>query len=189
MAPGIRPVLLALFVWILAHNMLYTYIAPFLVSAGLGPRVDAVLLLFGAASMAGIWITGLWVDRWLRVLTLLSLAVFAIAAFVLGLSGNSPILLLLGVAAWGLTFGGAPTLLQTALADAAGDSADVAQSMLVTVFNLAVAGGGVAGGLLLERLGSAVFPWALAALALIGLGIVWSAKSHGFPPGHRVATA
>jgi len=189
MAPGIRPVLLALFVWILAHNMLYTYIAPFLVSAGLGPRVDAVLLLFGAASMAGIWITGLWVDRWLRVLTLLSLAVFAIAAFVLGLSGNSPILLLLGVAAWGLTFGGAPTLLQTALADAAGDSADVAQSMLVTVFNLAVAGGGVAGGLLLERLRSAVFPWALAALALIGLGIVWSAKSHGFPPGHRVATA
>jgi hypothetical protein len=35
----------------------------------------------------------------------------------------------------GLQFGGAPTL-QTALADAAGDGADVAQSALVTVFNL-----------------------------------------------------
>ena len=34
--PGIRPVLLALFVWILAHNILYTYIAPFLASVGLG---------------------------------------------------------------------------------------------------------------------------------------------------------
>lgn len=27
--PGIRPVLLALFAWILAHNTLYTHIAPF----------------------------------------------------------------------------------------------------------------------------------------------------------------
>ncbi|WP_395026099.1 MFS transporter [Comamonas odontotermitis] len=187
--PGIRPVLLALFAWILAHNILYTYIAPFLASAGLGHRVDAVLLLFGLASIAGIWITGLLVDRWLRALTLLSLAVFTIAALVLGLSGASPVLVLAGIAAWGLTFGGAPTLLQTALADTAGDGADVAQSMLVTIFNLAVAGGGIAGGVLLERSGPASLPWALAALALLGWLIVWSASAHGFRPGHRAALA
>lgn len=139
--PGIRPVLLALFAWILAHNILYTYIAPFLTSVGLGHRVDAVLLLFGAASIAGIWITGLLVDRWLRALTLSSLGVFAVAALALGFSGGSAAVVLLGIATWELTFGGAPTLLQTALAETAGDAADVAQSMLVTVFNLAVAGG------------------------------------------------
>ncbi|HSI95376.1 MAG TPA: hypothetical protein VK938_04730 [Methylophilaceae bacterium] len=87
-----------------------------------------------------------------------------------------------------VTFGGAPTLLQTALADTAGDGADVVQSMLVTVFNLAVAGGG-GGGVMLERFGPASFPWALAMLALFGLSVVWSAKAHGFKPGHRVATA
>ncbi|OAJ71414.1 MFS transporter [Methylobacillus sp. MM3] len=187
--PGIRPVLLALFAWILAHNILYTYIAPFLASVGLGQRVDAVLLLFGVASIVGIWITGLLVDRGLRMLTLLSLAVFTVAALVLGFSGGSAIVVLLGIAAWGLTFGGAPTLLQTALADTAGDGADVAQSMLVTVFNLAVAGGGVVGGVMLERFGPASFPWALAMLALFGLSVVWSARMHGFRPGHRVVTA
>lgn len=187
--PGVRPVLLALFTWILAHNLLYTYIAPFLASVGQGQRVDVVLLLFGVSSIVGIWITGLWVDRWLRGLTLLSLAVFAVAALTLGFAGNSPMAVLVGVTAWGLAFGGAPTLLQTALADTAGDGADVAQSMLVTVFNLAVASGGVAGGVLLQRLGPAALPWALAGLALLGLSAAWSAKAHGFRPGHRVAAA
>ncbi|MFT3802597.1 MAG: MFS transporter [Burkholderiaceae bacterium] len=187
--PGIRPVLSALFAWILAHNILYTYIAPFLASIGLGQRVDAVLLLFGLASIAGIWVTGLLVDRWLRALTLLSLALFAVAALVLGFSGGSPVVVLLGIAVWGLTFGGAPTLLQTALADTAGEGADVAQSMLVTVFNLAVAGGGVVGGVLLERLGPISFPWALAVLASLALAVAWSARTQGFRPGHRAAAA
>jgi len=106
--PGIRPVLLALFAWILAHNILYTYIAPFLASVGLGHRVDAVLLLFGAASIVGIWITGLLVGRWLRAL---SLAIFAMAALMPGFFSSLSIVVLLGIAAWGLTFGGAPTLL------------------------------------------------------------------------------
>lgn len=187
MMPGIRPVLLALFAWILAHNTLYTYIAPFLASVGLGQRVDAVLLLFGVASIAGIWFTGLLVDRYLRTLILSSLAVFAVAALVLGFSGGSAVAVLIGVAAWGLTFGGAPTLLQTALADNAGEAADVAQSMLVTVFNLAVAGGGVVGGILLERQGAASLPWALVALALLALAVAWSARTHAFRPGHRIA--
>lgn len=187
--PGIRPVLLALFAWILAHNILYTYIAPFLVSVGLGQRVDAVLLLFGVSSIAGIWITGLLVDRWLRTLTLLSLAVFTVAALVLGFFSAAPWIVLLGVATWGGTFGGAPTLLQTALADTAGDDADVAQSMLVTIFNLAVAGGGVLGGVLLETLGPASFPWTMAVLALLGLSVVWSANRHGFRPGRRVVVS
>lgn len=87
---------------------------------------------------------------------------------------------------WGLTFGGAPTLLQTAIADAAGESSDVAQSMLVTVFNLAVAGGGAVGGVLLVRFGPGSFPWTALLLAVAALAIVWSARSAGFRAGHRV---
>ncbi|MHC8391523.1 MFS transporter [Pseudomonas sp. MDT2-39-1] len=185
MTPGLCSILLVIFVWILAHNILYTYIAPFLVSVGLGQRIDLVLLLFGITSILGIVVTGMWVDRGLRVLTLLSLAGFAIAALVLGLAGRSPDFVLLSVAIWGLTFGGAPTLLQTAIADTAGDGADVAQSMLVTIFNLAVAGGGVAGGLLLEHAGPGSFPPTLLVLALLGLSLVWLASAHGFKPGHR----
>ena len=111
------------------------------------------------------------------------------SALVLGLAGQSAVAVLIGVAAWGLSFGGAPTLLQTALADAAGEGADVAQSMLVTVFNLAVASGGVAGGLLLGWRGASALPWALAVLALACLSVVWPASHAGFRPGRRSMAA
>ena len=189
MIPGIRSVLMTLFVWILAHSTMYTYIAPFLASTGMGGRVDAVLLLFGVTSLGGIWITGMWIDRRLRTLTLLCLSVFAGAEVVLGLSGNMSFLVLLSIAAWGLTFGGGPTLLQTAMSDTAGENADAAQSMFVTVFNSALAGGSFLGGVLLGHWGPVSFPWVLAALALLGLFVVWSAKSHGFRPGRRLAAA
>ncbi|MFG3346481.1 MFS transporter [Streptomyces sp. NPDC048018] len=184
--PGIRPILAVIFLWILAHNILYTYISPFLSKAGLGERVDVMLLVFGATAIVGIWLTGMYVDRKLRVLTLGSLAGFAAAALILGIGHSSPVAVVIGVVAWGLTFGGAPTLLQTSIADAAGDGADVAQSMLVTIFNLAVAGGGVVGGLLLESSGATSFPWVLLALAVLAFAIVGTAKA-GFKPGRRGA--
>ncbi|MET7315094.1 MFS transporter [Streptomyces thermoviolaceus] len=56
--PGVRPVLAVVFFWILAHNILYTYIAPFLEKAGLKDRVDVALLVFGAAAIVGIRATG-----------------------------------------------------------------------------------------------------------------------------------
>jgi len=87
---------------------------------------------------------------------------------------------------WGLSFGGAPTLLQTALADTAGDGADVAQSMLVTAFNLAFAASGVLGGLLLETLGPSAFPWVILGLLLIALVVASAAKPHGFKAGRRL---
>jgi predicted MFS family arabinose efflux permease len=185
MTPGVRPVLLVLFVWILAHNILYTYIAPFMAFVGLANRLGLVLLIFGFSSVIGIWITGRYIDARLRFLTLISLATFAVVAVVLGLASELNGVIYLGVSLWGLTFGGAPTLLQTAIADAAGEGADVAQSMLVTIFNLAVAGGGIIGGLLLEKMGAGSFPWTLAFLSLFGLLTVWACKNNAFKPDRR----
>lgn len=181
--PGIRTILLVLFAWILAHNSLYTYVAPFLGTTGTDLRVDLILLVFGGASVVGIWATGVLVDRHLRALTLLSLAAFSAAALLLALSHGSPVLVLVGVVIWGLTFGGAPTLLQTALADSAGEQADVAQSIFVTVFNLAVAGGGLVGGLVVDWAGADRLPWTLLPLAILALATTWRTTSHGFRAG------
>ncbi|MFJ8955214.1 hypothetical protein ACIRO1_34490 [Streptomyces sp. NPDC102381] len=63
--------------------------------------------------------------------------------------------------------------------------ADIAQSMLVTVFNFAVAASGVVGGLLLDTQGAMVFPWALLILALAGAIVVAISRTHGFRPGAR----
>ncbi|RCN12839.1 Purine ribonucleoside efflux pump NepI [Pseudomonas aeruginosa] len=185
--PGVRPVLAVVIAWMLAHNILYTYIAPFVVPAGLGNRVDLVLLIFGVAALVGIWVTGKLVDNHLRTTVLASLAAFAITALVFGFTGSISFVIYLGVMVWGLTFGGAATLLQTALADTAGSGADVALSMNVVAWNTAIAGGGVVGGILLDTWGVKSFPWTLVLLLAIALLISWSARSHAFRPGPRSA--
>ncbi|RUR53305.1 MFS transporter [Vreelandella populi] len=183
--PGVRPVLAVVVTWMLAHNILYTYIAPFVGSVGLGERIDLVLLTFGAASLGGIWIAGKLVDSHLRATVLASLAAFAITAFIFGLSTQSTVIVFIGIVVWGVTFGGASTLLQTALADTAGSGADVALSMNVVTWNAAIAGGGVAGGMLLNSWGVGAFPWSLVILLVIAFIVAWAARSHAFKPGRR----
>jgi predicted MFS family arabinose efflux permease len=163
--PGVARVLLVTLGFVLAHNMLYTYIAPFLAQAGMAMQTDRVLLAFGVAALAGIWVVGLWVDRWLAPLTTGSIALFALAAMVLGMGQGAP-WIYAGVTLWGLAFGGAATLFQTASARAAGQHADGAQSMIVTVWNLAIAGGGLAGGVILEGVGARALAWCLLPLLL-----------------------
>lgn len=183
--PGVRPVLVAVLAFVLAHNVLYTYIAPFLSAAGMAQRTDAVLLAFGVASLLGIWIVGVLIDRRLRAMTLGSIIVFAMAALALGVARDVPGVVYVAVAAWGVAFGGSATLFQTALANVAGSAADVAQSMLVTAWNLAIAGGAIVGGVLLERVGAGAFAPALVALLALALGVVWAARRHGFPAPAR----
>ncbi|WP_445667386.1 MFS transporter [Paenibacillus sp. FSL H8-0034] len=177
---GVRPVLAVVLVWVLAHNILYTYIAPYLAQVGLARRVDLILFIFGITSVVGLWIIGVWIDRMQRPLVLISLAAFALAAMLLGLGSSQPVVIYAAVAIWGLTFGGAGTLLQTAVAEAAGDSVDVAQSMLVTAWNLAIGGGGLIGAILLEAIDVRSFPWVLLILLLFALFIVWRAREYGF---------
>lgn len=183
--PGVRPVLLVTLGFVLAHNLLYTYIAPFLAPAGMTERTDAVLLVFGIAALAGIWITGALIDRWLRELVLASTLVFILAAAALGLWGGTTAVVYGAAAVWGLAYGGAATLFQTASARTAGEAADVAQSMIVTAWNLAIAGGGLLGGLLLETLGAGAFPWALTGLLVPTLLVAGLASRHGFPSMRR----
>jgi predicted MFS family arabinose efflux permease len=187
--PGVRPVLAVVISWMLAHNILYTYIAPFVAPAGMAERVDVVLLSFGIAALVGIWLTAKLVEPLLRSTVLLSLATFAAVCVALGFGGGSPEVIYLGVAAWGLTFGGAATLLQTALADAAGDGADVALSLNVVAWNSAIAGSGVVGGVLLDQWGVTSFPWAMLALVAIAFAIAWGARAHGFKSGPRSVEA
>lgn len=179
--PGIRPVLFVVLAFVLAHNILYTYIAPFLLAAGMVERTDLILLVFGITSVSGIWIIGVLIDRYLRVLTLASTVLFGVAALMLGIAGTEPIAVYAAVGTWGLAFGGAATLFQTALARTAGDAADIAQSMLVTAWNAAIASGGIVGGVLLDRLGVGAFSPVLLVLLLATLLVTWSARYHGFP--------
>lgn len=183
--PGIRPILATIFAWMTAHNILYTYVAPFAVRSGLQARVDLLLLAFGVSALAGIVVTGLLIDRMLRRLVLISLITFAGVALAFGLFGTNPAVVIAGIVLWGLSFGGAATQLQTASADAAGDGVDLANAMITTVWNSAIAAGGIVGGILLDRSGASAFPWAVLVLSLFALCIAFGARRHGFSPGQR----
>ncbi len=177
--PGMRPILLTLFTFVLAHNILYTYIAPMVGPSGLTENLSGVLLVFGLASLASIVFVGSQVDKRLRQLTIGSIALFIVA--VVGLATGIDLVqaIYVGVAAWGLGYGGSATLFQTATAHTAGADIDVAQSMTVVAWNLSIAGGGILGGLLLS-VGLDALPMATIPLLIVALITVISASKHGF---------
>lgn len=183
--PGVRPVLAVIFLWMTAHNILYTFIGPFLQLSGLTGNVGLILLIFGIAALIGIWITGMLVDRHLRNLVLLSLVALAAVSVALAAGIREQIVVFVAVIVWGWSFGGASTQMQTAAADAAGNHVDVVQAMVTTAWNLAIASGGVIGGLLLNNAGAVSFPWALLIFMAVALIIAWCAKKHAFRPGAR----
>jgi predicted MFS family arabinose efflux permease len=180
--PGVLPVVVVTLLYVMAHNILYTYIASLLAPVGLSDSVSAVLLVFGVVSLLSIWITGVLIDRHLRILMIASSTLFALAVLALGLLAGLPVAVFLSAALWGLAFGGAASLLQTAAADAAGPAVDLVQSVMVTGWNIGIAGGGIVGGLLLSGLGASSLAWASLALLITALIIVISARRHSFPP-------
>lgn len=81
---GIRAVLFVVFTFIVAHNILYIYLEPFLTPSGLSERVDIVLFIFGLGAIAGLGVAGMLVDRRVQSLTVMSIVIFALAAMLLG---------------------------------------------------------------------------------------------------------
>ncbi len=148
--PGLAAVLAAMAAFVLGHNILYTYVAPLLERLGEGDRVGPLLLLFGFASVGGLVLAGAHVDRRLRPVALALTALFAAAVAALGVAGGSVVVLLAALVVWGVAFGAAGTLFQGASAVVAGEHADVAQAMVATCWNIAIAGGALLGGVAID---------------------------------------
>ncbi|MFC4036659.1 MFS transporter [Streptomyces polygonati] len=176
--PGVAAVLFVVAAYVLAHNILYTYIATFLDEYHMKGSTDRVLLVFGIASLVSIWIVGTHVDRRLRQLTIASTALFAAGAVLLGLLAGNNAVVYGAMVLWGLGWGGVTTLLQTAVTDAGGSPA---QALLVTVWNGFMSAGGAVGGLLLDGIGPKSFPWSVLMLLGPVLLVVVVGRRHAFP--------
>ena len=187
--PGVLPVLAVVLAWMTAHNVLYTYIAPYLAATGVPGRVSVVLLVFGLVALVGIWLTGIFVDTMLRWLTLCSLSAFGVAALALGLAGTNTVVFYGSLVMWGLTFGGASTLLNTAAADAATGQTDSAAALVTTVWNSAIFAAAALGAVLLATVGPDAIPWTVLGLMAPALIIVLAARRHAFTPGPRDISA
>ncbi|WP_183091844.1 MFS transporter [Mycetocola lacteus] len=175
--PAVLLVLAAVALSVIGQNLGYTYLTPILDFGGVSLNPSLVFGLFGAASIIGTFGSGRLSDRYLT-----ATLVAAITAGIIGLAGIAlaawpglvptsvgTVLLIIGALAWGYAFGGYSVLFQVVMARAGGDAADAAQSMLVTVWNLSIALGGMIGGLLLAGIGALVLLPIAAVLMLLAL--------------------
>ncbi|MCR3750363.1 MFS transporter [Lentzea californiensis] len=163
--PMLRQILVMVFVYSLAHNMLYTYIGPVLSRLDQEDLLTTALLLFGVAAVGGILAVGSTVDRnprgvlgWCPLLTAVGMVLLAVS--------DDLATTLMACAVWGLAFGGAPTAFQSVTALIAGRDADRAQSLTIAAWNGAVAGGAAVGGVVLDAAAPAL-AWAAAALVVV----------------------
>ena len=160
--------------------MMYTYISPYLITSLDSNFISTFLLVFGVMAVISIIITGVFIDSHLKLLTLCGLSLFIISSLLLSIFYDNVYLILVGAFLWGLGFGGGATLFQTASARTAGNAADIAQSLMVTIWNMAIAGGGLAGGLLLDQFSILSLPLVLTVLLMFCFFIVKVSKALGF---------
>jgi predicted MFS family arabinose efflux permease len=165
--PGVMVILAVIVAWMLAHNTIYTYIAPYLHATGTGLSAGVVLFIYGVASLGGIALTAAFLDRRPRELLHLSAVGFVAAAVILLVGHASSVVIVIAAVLWGMTFGGASTQMQAALTRVSGENSVVANSFLPVAFNVAIFAAGLLGAGLLTY-GSGL---SLAAV-MTGLGVV-----------------
>jgi predicted MFS family arabinose efflux permease len=176
--PGVSTILWVVAGFLVAHNLVYTYIGSLIVEAGVADQVQWVLATFGVTALLSIWATGRLLHPHHRTLTVVSAVAIGAGLLLLCLLGSLPVLLYVGVALWGFGFGGCATLFITAATRAAGT--DDVQAAVVTVFNVSIAIGGAAGGILLATVGTESLLW--SAVVLMATATIAVLKStHGFP--------
>jgi MFS transporter, DHA1 family, inner membrane transport protein len=156
----------------------FTYLAPILqeVSGFSAGSVGLVMLVYGVSVAFGnIW-GGKLADRKgpIRALQIV-FALLALVLFALTFTAANTWLALATVLAWGaVAFGNVPGL-QVYVVQRAGRDApqavDVASGLNIAAFNVGIAGGAWAGGLIVVHLGLMATPWIGAVVVLGALGL------------------
>lgn len=179
--PGLRPILFALATYMIAHNILYTYVTDLLSYAGMAGQTGWVLFAFGVTSVLSVLVVGRHIDRHLRKLVVGSTVLFAACVFVLAVLASTPALVYVAVAVWGFAFGSSPSLFVGAAINATGVAADMAQAVTITVFSASIAVGGFIGGLLLAGLSTASITWVSLIFLIAAAATVIAGTKHAFP--------
>jgi DHA1 family purine ribonucleoside efflux pump-like MFS transporter len=137
------------------HFSAFTYVRPAADQVpGLGAAGLATLLLvFGIGSFVGNLVAGPLADARLSLALLLGPLVLGVSTTSFAVLSDWYAGVLVATAAWGIAFGGIPTLAQTWVARVEPDRLESASGLVVMMFQLAIALGAAAGGLLIETAG------------------------------------
>jgi len=156
----------------LGQNLFNTYIAPWIIGpAGFDSNsVSAMLFVSGAAGAIGLLLSGVFGDRHPRATFTIMLVAVGVAMVLLYLFSGTEWFVIVLFALWGVAFGGLPSMLHAKVLGAASPRIrDIASASLTTSFNIAIGGGALLGGLLLDAFGVEVLPLAFTALIVVAL--------------------
>ena len=139
---------------ITAHFAAFTFIEP-LLSSALRIRsnlISTLLLVFGIAGIVGNLISGKLIDRHLKRLVLISLALMTASVLAIGClpAGSSAFIVGVLLLGWGAGVAIVFVGFQTWILRLAGSSAMPASAIYVAIFNAAIGAGALLGGIVLS---------------------------------------
>ncbi len=175
--PAVLIVCLTVVLVVTGHNIFYTYIAPWAIQVGGIDEgaISGLLFVYGAAGAVGLVLAGAFGDRFPRGSVNVALAGVTVSVLALAAFGTSAVPIVIGMIVWSVFFGGMPSLLHSRVLHSASERIrDLAAAWLTTAFNIAIGGGALIGGILLDNLGIRVLPWVAAAAVAAGLAFVLS---------------
>ncbi|WP_246646533.1 MFS transporter [Nonomuraea ceibae] len=177
--PGVRAGILATFLIVTGHFAAYTFVTPVLRDlSGIDARfVGPLLFAFGVAGVVGNFVAGAAVAGRPRRTILAIAAALGTTVLLYPVAGAGAVGGVALLLAWGLSYGGVSTSLQTWMIKAAPEAVEEATALWVAVFNLAIGLGALAGGTIVDALPLQGVLWLAAALVLAAGATMWRARS------------
>jgi len=170
----VRIGLLVTFTVVVAHFGTYTYVSAFLeevTRVDLG-TISVLLLVYGAAGLAGNVIAGVAIAKSLRATFATAAALIAVATVVLTVAGTGVVAVVGLLILWGAAYGAVPACSQTWLARAS-DGADEAATVLFTSsFQATISIAALLGGLVIDGASLTALMLLGGAAAAVTVGLV-----------------
>ena len=179
--PGVFLVMTTTFTASLAVYVAYTYLSPIMVTNGIKDNAGLALGLFGMGAVLGILITARFIDTHMRSTLLSSILLGTSVLFIISLAGHFYFVFYTCIVFWGISFGGLPSLLQTATINATNGLPEIGSSITVTVYNIGVFSGAFIGGLVLDYKGPDAISWTSFLLMVIVISLVVMGRRFAFP--------
>ncbi|EHR59888.1 MFS transporter [Saccharomonospora cyanea] len=178
---AVRIGILATLLIVTGHFVAYTFVRPILqqLSGVSDDLVGPLLFGFGLAGMAGNFLAGATLARQLRRTVLVIVGALAAVLLLFPAVGSSAAGGIALLIAWGLAYGGVSVSLQTWMIRAAPQAVEAASSLWVSVFNLAIGLGALAGGVIVDALTLEVVLWLAGASFLVTGLLVWRVRAVG----------
>jgi predicted MFS family arabinose efflux permease len=147
-------------------------------------------LLFGAAGIVGNVGGGILVDRLGSYATILACIAGTVVVYaVFGIALRTPIGAALAMIAWALVSWGFAPAVNRRLAGDAQAAPEIGLALNLTAFNIGIAIGSGAGGVVIALAGPLALPFAGAALLLVAFVVAWCNPTQAAPAARRTGAA